>query len=440
MIYLYDKEGYKFSAVGSGDDPNYISFNSANEDGSLSIKANIFSLSTAGLTIGAAVPETADYLTDGIWMGYHLGGMIYTPMTSNILPAGQRAYDENGSSTAYYVFDNSLDTYKEYVVGEWVALELPRKKTAVKYRIYSSSINFPTAWNVQGSVDGIEWATLNTQSSVTPITGWSSYYTISLPKAYKYYRFNVTAVGGTTGTSARLYSIDFSDESSYNYFSIGSSSTGNNFMWNGDALFIKGDLYVGAGENGIYFEDSKIFLGDNIIESSTNAHYIRYVANLPVNDYPNIIIHSLGFTVDSDTAPTVFTAERTFQNRFYSYSDPAYIKESLGHYAYTTSYDFYSSSSIEASGYLTVGLYQSSDANSIAILTDMPAKFMIPEWYGTDTSAIAKYPSISSWTDPENCPISNIWTWKKSSGTPYRVLYIRLPDGSIWWVDMNLPA
>jgi hypothetical protein len=83
-----------------------------------------------------------------------------------------------------------------------------------------------------------------------------------------------------------------------------------------------------------------------------------------------------------------------------------------------------------------VGPLTVSDDDSMYIYTPMPTKFMIPEWYGT-TTAIAKYPDISAWTDPEYCPISNIWVWRKSSGTPSRVLYVKLPDGNVWWVSMT---
>jgi hypothetical protein len=404
---------------------------------SISIKSDTFSLSTTGILIDSSTPEigvgATDYLGEGIWLGYDSEGMIYTAMTSNVLPAGQRAFDADENSTAYYVFDSSTGTYINYSVGEWVVLELPRKKTLAKYRLYTTSTYFATAWKVQGSIDAITWTDLDTRSSITAASGWSSYYTLSSPDAYKYYRFYVTTVNA--GGYARIYSIDYSDVSSYRFSSVGSASTGNSFIWDGEALSIKGDLYVGSGENGIYFEDSKIFLGDNIIDYGvSNNHYIRYVANLPVADYPNIIISSLGFSIDSETAPTEFTTSRTFQNRFYNYSTPTYFNEYLEQDEYTAFYHFYTSSSVSMASYLTVGPLTASDDDSMYINTPMPIEYMIPEWYGT-TTAITKYPDISAWTDPEDCPISNIWVWRKSVGTPSRVVYFRLPDGNIWWVN-----
>jgi len=73
---------------------------------------------------------------------------------------------------------------------------------------YAGAPNGPQAWTMEGSNDGTTWTTLDTQTGQT--TGWGfspggavlNTYTIASPgtTTYRYFRLNVTANNGGTGT------------------------------------------------------------------------------------------------------------------------------------------------------------------------------------------------------------------------------------------------
>ncbi|MFA5759554.1 MAG: hypothetical protein WC942_09400, partial [Clostridia bacterium] len=83
MIYLYDKEGYKLSVVGSGSDPNYISFNSADR---LDIKGDLYLayddnriyFQDSGLMLG-----DADDRIDVSWGSYRIKSVVFTDMVND---------------------------------------------------------------------------------------------------------------------------------------------------------------------------------------------------------------------------------------------------------------------------------------------------------------------------------------------------------------------
>jgi len=355
-------------------------------------------------------------------------------MTSNTTPSGYVVSNNWGGSNAWYLFRESTSSVINHYVNNWSQIKLPIRKTLASYNIYSaSSSNCATGWVIQGSNDGTTWIDLDTQSGISAWTGWKATdFSVSSPGAYLYYRLKILAV---TGSYAMITSIKLFDAAGWKLSVVGAGTDPNYFAWNGDQLNIKGNILLGYGNNDIYFEDSKIFLSDNNIEYDGGYvyNYIRHLANIPIDeDHPRFIFSSLGFETDSETLPTSFSVYRNLQNRFYDYSNFTYFTELLSQDSYSQAYRFYTSESVDILRHVIVGPHYASDANSIRIYTTMPIQSPIPIW---DSVTSTKTPDISTWTNPEYCPISNVWAWRKTGLSPNRVMYFRLADGHIWWVD-----
>src|SRR5581483_8805729 len=55
----------------------------------------------------------------------------------------------------------------------------------------------PKDWQFQGSNDGTDWTTLDTQTGQTfPVRSYEIEYALAKPAAYRYFRLNVTANNG----------------------------------------------------------------------------------------------------------------------------------------------------------------------------------------------------------------------------------------------------
>ena len=85
----------------------------------------------------------------------------------------------------------------------WAAYQLSSPVAVQRYQLASANDAVgrdPQDWQFQGSNDGKNWTTLDTQSGETfPARFYEMEYALPKPAAYRYYRLNVTANSGAPG-------------------------------------------------------------------------------------------------------------------------------------------------------------------------------------------------------------------------------------------------
>lgn len=141
-------------------------------------------------------------------------------MTSNIEPKGV-AFASSTQSTyhPYYAFNQSDDLYGWVVLGSsttgHIGYEFDISKKIVKYSVRSSSASYlsrnPKNWTFEGSNDGVNYTTLDTQLNQTWTTEYTDKdYIVKNTQKYKFYRLNITSING--GTSIYLNELKFFEE------------------------------------------------------------------------------------------------------------------------------------------------------------------------------------------------------------------------------------
>ena len=135
-------------------------------------------------------------------------------MTSNTAPSGVASastfYDANFA--AWKAFDH--DTATAWVnegVGTpfptnpaWLQYQFTTAKVVTKYVIYprvSNNGQAPSAWTFQGSMDGVNWTVLDTQSGKTFSGDAAQSFRIYNVVPYLYYKLNMTAGGSSNYVS-----------------------------------------------------------------------------------------------------------------------------------------------------------------------------------------------------------------------------------------------
>jgi len=126
-----------------------------------------------------------------------LGDGTYVVSISSIYDAtsyaGYYAFDKS-SSTYWYSSPSNYSTTSPYqflgtaytvvsgstVIGEWIQLQLPYPIIATAINIMSASVRSSTSWVVAGSVDGANWTTLYSTTSVLSGGSTSTYKTTQL--------------------------------------------------------------------------------------------------------------------------------------------------------------------------------------------------------------------------------------------------------------------
>ena len=76
---------------------------------------------------------------------------------------------------------------------------------------YDTANRSPKAWTFSGSIDGSVWDVLDTQTSETSWSGSGEarYYEFANMTAYEYYKFNCTAVNGSTTDLLQIWELEF---------------------------------------------------------------------------------------------------------------------------------------------------------------------------------------------------------------------------------------
>jgi poly(beta-D-mannuronate) lyase len=131
------------------------------------------------------------------------GGVITAQYTNTSKPA------ENFPS----LIDNNIAT--KYFISNRTSLWVQYKSTvpaiAVKYTITSANdvpTRDPRNWNLQGSNDSVSWVTLDIRTDETFETrALTKTYTFENTTPYLYYRLNITANNGATGTQFAEWEI-----------------------------------------------------------------------------------------------------------------------------------------------------------------------------------------------------------------------------------------
>ena len=131
-------------------------------------------------------------------------------MTNNTSPSPYIAAEQIGQSTAYIMFDGSTSTYWQVsypALPYWTGkIYLGTAKRCYSYGIQTAGVRLPSGWQFQGSNDGSNWTTLDTQTGLS--LNYNSYYEYTCPSvgiAYSYYRMNITSVAGDSIAIAEIY-------------------------------------------------------------------------------------------------------------------------------------------------------------------------------------------------------------------------------------------
>ena len=144
---------------------------------------------------------------------------------------GTKAFDDGSGEGSRWLAENVapmyvIYTFKVATVVDAIQLFIPASG-APEY-----SNRAPKAWTFLGSDDKSSWDVLDTQDSETDWeTGESRYYKFANTKAYKYYKFNCTALNGDSATCLQLQEIEF--------YCVG---TANSTWTGGDATDLMSDV------------------------------------------------------------------------------------------------------------------------------------------------------------------------------------------------------
>ena len=130
-------------------------------------------------------------------------------MTSNTTPApyvasassedvGQTRYAWRAFDTSAWVWSSTAVTGP--TVNEWLQIKIPSDMYLISYVIMGSAIanTFPIDLEVQGSKDGVNWTTLDSQSGISWANNQSRTFTVANPfsyQAFQYFRLRVTRIG-----------------------------------------------------------------------------------------------------------------------------------------------------------------------------------------------------------------------------------------------------
>nr|WP_229482148.1 alginate lyase family protein [Massilia sp. JS1662] len=121
----------------------------------------------------------------------------------NVATGGTPNDSRNNAANAGNAFDRNSGSYWFYsgVMG-WLQYDLGHTETVQRYTVISANDKIgrdPKDWQFQGSNDGVNWTTLDTQTGQAFANRFQlNSYTIASPGAYRWYRLNITSNNGDT--------------------------------------------------------------------------------------------------------------------------------------------------------------------------------------------------------------------------------------------------
>ncbi|MCS0630823.1 alginate lyase family protein [Telluria mixta] len=122
----------------------------------------------------------------------------------NVATGGTPNDSRNNAANSGNAFDRNSGSYWFYsgVMG-WLQYDLGHTETVQRYTVISANDKIgrdPKDWQFQGSNDGVNWTTLDTQSGQAFANRFQlNSYTVASPGAYRWYRLNITSNNGDTG-------------------------------------------------------------------------------------------------------------------------------------------------------------------------------------------------------------------------------------------------
>lgn len=139
----------------------------------------------------------------------YLKSVILKPMSSND-SLGQSVLCTNLSSTAYYLFNNIIDTGSHStgasVQNPFIGIKLTESKIVKIITLTASSYGFPKSFVFQGSNNGIEWIDIQNFHNISYVpVGQKTEFFIDNNTAYVYYRIYQTGSSNSYGSTSSSY-------------------------------------------------------------------------------------------------------------------------------------------------------------------------------------------------------------------------------------------
>lgn len=136
---------------------------------------------------------------------------VVPTMTGETDPEGEAfASSERSGEEAWRAFDkNSSSKWRTNgEVAAWLRILLAASRTVAEYRITADTVaNAPADWTFQGSNNGFQWTTLDTQTGQAFSAGETKVFTVSSPQDFYYYRLNITDNGGNANTAVKALTL-----------------------------------------------------------------------------------------------------------------------------------------------------------------------------------------------------------------------------------------
>lgn len=125
-------------------------------------------------------------------------------MTANAVPSPQVASASSAYAArdAYFAFDGDVGTFwcAETITAAgtaWLQRRLAHPLKLTEYRVTASSnvgsVGYPSAWSLQGSIDGAAWVTVDTRSGLAFAPSEQKTYPVTGAATYLYYRLQLSA-------------------------------------------------------------------------------------------------------------------------------------------------------------------------------------------------------------------------------------------------------
>ncbi|WP_308992393.1 discoidin domain-containing protein [Mariniflexile litorale] len=180
------------------DDPNVADL-VVNEDKSVSLTAT-----GSGSTTLRITAADDDSITASVPLKVISGAPVDITDQSTITVNREYNGGANGSEGSLKLIDNNLDTkyLSGYVAPFWINLEFDTPVIAGYYSFTSGNdapSRDPRDWEIQGSLDGTTWDTLDTRTEYSfPDRKLTREFYFENSTAYKYYRFDVLKNNGNS--------------------------------------------------------------------------------------------------------------------------------------------------------------------------------------------------------------------------------------------------
>lgn len=206
---------------------------------------------------------------------YGNGTYNYTVSSDNISWAGfmfdkdyslywESAINRYSSSGSYIGAVSTVVSSVTYN-GEWGQIELPKRLSMIKYRIYRGIVAanyFPKSWIIAGSDNGSTWTLVDSRSFQSAPASYIE-YSINSAIQYKYYRMIITSIVGNNVSSVRVteWELYLNNVNTVNY----------------DEYEFKTVKYKARANTiyNYYYNDSNLYLPINLLDSAATGKFWR---------------------------------------------------------------------------------------------------------------------------------------------------------------------